>query len=79
MNEQDLPVSPAEAVLPAEHPAPPSRRRLQRRPLEATAIAIMALGAAMMFQPWFKDLFSYSFVFILLGTAVFTVVSHLPD
>lgn len=40
---------------------------------------IMALGAAMMFQPFAQVLFSYSFIVILLGTIMFTIVSHFPD
>jgi hypothetical protein len=43
------------------------------------AMGIMALGFAMMFQPFAKVLFTYSFVVILFGTLMFIVVSHLSE
>ena len=47
--------------------------------LEPLAMAIMALGFVMMFQPFAKILFSYSFIVILFGTLMFIVVSHLSE
>lgn len=76
MSEQELPVTPREIVQPPSA----TRSRLPRRhPLERVAMLIMALGAAMMFQPFAQVLFSYSFIVILLGTIMFTIVSHFPD
>ena len=54
-------------------------RRRRRGWLEPLAMAIMALGFVMMFQPFAKILFSYSFIVILFGTLMFIVVSHLPE
>ena len=54
-------------------------RRRNRRWLEPLAMAIMALGFVMMFQPFAKILFSYSFIVILFGTLMFIVVSHLSE
>jgi hypothetical protein len=51
----------------------------RRKRLEAIAMAIMGLGALMMFQPFALFLYSYSFVVILAGTAMFIVVSHFRD
>lgn len=57
----------------------PVARPSSRRYLEPIAISIMALGALMMFQPFAKILYSYSFIVILFGTLMFIVVSHLPE
>jgi hypothetical protein len=63
-----------------QDPAAPNRpRRSRRRSLERIAMAVMALGALMMFQPFAQVLFSYSFIVILAGTVMFTVVSHFSD
>ena len=60
-----------------ERPLP--RRRSARSRLEPVAMAIMALGFVMMFQPFARILFTYSFIVILFGTLMFIVVSHLPE
>lgn len=64
---------------PAEQRAAPLAQPSSRRYLEPTAIAIMALGFLMMFQPFAQLLYTYSFIVILLGTLMFIVVSHLPE
>ena len=51
----------------------------RRRRLEAIAMAIMALGAIMMFQPLVLAIYSYSFIVILAGVGMCVVVSHFPD
>jgi hypothetical protein len=33
----------------------------------------------MLVQPWSIDLYSYSFVTILAGTASYVIVSHFPE
>ncbi|MBK9714574.1 MAG: hypothetical protein IPO81_25175 [Kouleothrix sp.] len=65
------------APEPEARPLPP--RRSSRRLLEPTAIGVMALGAVMMFQPFAKILFTYSFIVFLFGTLMFIVVSHLSE
>jgi hypothetical protein len=47
--------------------------------LEKVAMGLIALGALMMFQPFTIVLFSYSFIVILLGVILFTIVSRLAD
>ena len=64
---------------PDERAALPVARPSSRRYLEPAAIAIMALGFLMMFQPFAKPLYTYSFIVILAGTLMFIVVSHLPE
>ncbi len=46
---------------------------------EKAAMALIAIGALMMFQPFALVLFSYSFDVILLGVILFTIVSRKAD
>ena len=52
---------------------------LRRGPWEALATAIIALGIVMLMQPLVLALYSYSFLTILAGTALFVVVSHFRE
>lgn len=52
---------------------------VRRTPLERIAMGLMALGALMMFQPFVLGLYTYSFIVFLLGTIMFTIVSHFQD
>jgi hypothetical protein len=54
-------------------------RLLRRGPCEAVAMTLIGLGVVMLMQPFFLDLYSYSFVTILAGTLGFVIVSHFPD
>ena len=54
-------------------------RFLRRGPCEAIAMTLIGLGVVMLMQPFSLDLFSYSFVTILVGTLGFVIVSHFPD
>ena len=54
-------------------------RILRRGPLEAIATAIIAAGVVMLMQPVSLTLYSYSFVTVLAGTALFIVVSKFPE
>ena len=55
------------------------RRVFRRAPWENTATAIIAAGIVMLMQPFSIDLYTYSFVTILAGTAMFVVVSKFPE
>jgi hypothetical protein len=46
---------------------------------EKVAMALIAVGALMMFQPLVLVLYSYSFDVILLGVILFTIVSRKAD
>jgi hypothetical protein len=59
--------------------APRWPRWLRRGPCEAMAMALIGLGVVMLMQPLSIDLYSYSFVTILVGTLGFVIVSHFPD
>jgi hypothetical protein len=58
---------------------PPRARRPSARWLVYLAMAIMAVGFLMIFQPFAKILYTYSFIVILTGTLMFIVVSHFPE
>ena len=47
--------------------------------LERVAMGLIALGALMMFQPFTIVLFTYSYIVILAGVVLFTVVSRMAD
>ena len=46
---------------------------------EPLAIALIALGVLMLVQPFSITLYSYSFVTVLAGTLMFTIVSKFPE
>ncbi|WP_423065117.1 hypothetical protein [Devosia sp. CN2-171] len=52
---------------------------LRRGPMEALAIALIAIGFVMLFQPFLLELYSYSFITMLVGTLMFIVVSKFPE
>ena len=58
----------------------PVRRRWLRRGLwEGAATAIIALGVAMLMQPFSLTLYGWSFATVLTGTLVFTIATKLPE
>jgi hypothetical protein len=54
-------------------------RFFRRGPWENAATALIGIGVFMLMQPFFLDLFTYSFITILAGTLMFVVVSHFRD
>ena len=67
---------PAPVVVDS-HPGWP--RWLRRGPLELAAALVIALGIAMMLQPFALVLYTWSFVTTLFGVALFTIVSKFPS
>ncbi len=59
--------------------APRWPRVLRRGPMETVAILLIAAGFLMMFQSFALVLYSYSFITILAGTLMFTIVSKFPE
>ena len=53
-------------------------RALRRGPLENVATAVIGIGFLMLFQPFALELYTWSFVTMLFGTAMFLVVSKFP-
>lgn len=59
---------------------PPKRSAwLRRGRLENIAVAIIGAGFLMMFQPFAMSLYTWSFVTLLAGTAMFIIVSKFPE
>jgi hypothetical protein len=52
---------------------------LRRGRLENVAVALIGAGFLMMFQPFAMSLYTWSFVTLLSGTAMFIVVSKFPE
>ena len=47
--------------------------------MENLAIALIAAGFVMLFQPFPLALYTYSFITLLAGTLMFIVVSKFPE
>jgi hypothetical protein len=57
-----------------------TNRRLLRRSLwEGVATTVIALGVAMLMQPFSLTLYGWSFATVLAGTLMFTVATKLPE
>jgi hypothetical protein len=54
-------------------------RWLRRGPMEIVACVLIGAGVLMLLQPFVIELFTYSFIVTLAGTALFMVVSKFPD
>ena len=52
---------------------------LRRGPMEILAIVLIGLGFFMLFQPFVLELYSYSFITMLVGTLMFVVVTKFPE
>ena len=57
----------------------PWPRLLRRGPMETLAIVLIGLGFLMLFQPFVLELYSLSFITMLIGTLMFIVVSKFPE
>ena len=61
-------------------PARPKRPFFLRRgPMETIATVLIGFGFLMLFQPFLLALYTWSFVTLLAGTAMFIVVSKFPE
>lgn len=54
-------------------------RWLSRSVWEPATAGLIALGLFMLMQPWFMDLFSYSFVVLLAGVIGYSIAGKLPE
>ena len=54
-------------------------RFLRRGVTENIATAIIGIGFLMLFQPFALPLYTWSFVTMLAGTAMFIIVSKFPE
>ena len=71
-----LPPSPS---LPRKGEGNRVARFFRRGPWENLAVVLIGLGIVMLMQPYVMALFTWSFVTILVGTAMFVIVSHFPE
>ena len=53
--------------------------RLRRGPWEMLATLLIALGVAMLMQPFFLWAYTWSFLVTLTGTVMFIITSHFPE
>jgi hypothetical protein len=51
----------------------------RRGPMEAVAVVLIALGVAMLVQPFSIVIYGWSFLVVLAGTLMFTIVSKFPE
>jgi hypothetical protein len=54
-------------------------RLLRRGPLEVLAMGLIGAGFLMLFQPFLLALYSWSFITMLAGTLMFTIVTKFPE
>jgi hypothetical protein len=54
-------------------------RIFRRGPWESAAMALIALGVAMLMQPFSLVVYGWSFLVILIGTFGFVIVSHFKE
>jgi hypothetical protein len=52
---------------------------LRRGPMELVACCLITLGILMLLQPFALFLYTWSFLTMLFGTVMFTVVSKFPQ
>lgn len=57
----------------------PRRRFFRRGIWENASAALIGIGLLMLMQPFWLDLYTYSFIVTLAGTASFLVTSHFPE
>jgi len=55
------------------------RRWFRRKPWELAASLVIGAGVLMLLQPFFLLLYTWSFLTMLLGVVMFTIVSKFPD
>jgi hypothetical protein len=66
-------------IEPAKTAVPARRRPFRRGPWETLATVVICAGVVMLCQPFLLVLYSYSFITILTGVAMFVVVTKFPD
>ena len=55
------------------------QRIFRHGPWENAATVLIGAGVVALMQPFSLTLYTYSFVTILAGTAMFVIVSHFPE
>jgi len=55
------------------------RRWFRRKPWELAASLVIGAGVLMLLQPFFLRLYTWSFLTMLVGVVMFTIVSKFPE
>ena len=79
---ETLPVPPSSSMREEpldQYQVHPAARYFRRGPWENLATVIIAAGVVMLMQPFSLVLYGWSFATILVGTAMFIIVSHFVD
>ena len=66
-------------IEPAKTDVAAWRRPFRRGLWETLATVVISAGVVMLCQPFWLELYSYSFITILTGVAMFVVVTKFPD
>ena len=66
-------------IEPARTGASGWRHLFRRGPWETLATVVISVGVVMLCQPFWLALYTYSFITILTGVAMFVVVTKFPD
>ena len=66
-------------IEPAKTDAPARWRPFRRGPWETLATVVISVGVVMLCQPFWLALYTYSFITILTGVAMFVVVTKFPN
>ena len=66
-------------IEPEKTDASAWRHPFRRGPWEMLATVVISVGVVMLCQPFWLVLYSYSFITILTGVAMFVIVTKLPD
>jgi hypothetical protein len=76
-------ILPSVSAVPIPAASPEAGRKwpkpLRRGRMENVASFLILAGAFLLMQPFSLTLYAYSFITILIGTAMFIVVSHFPE
>jgi hypothetical protein len=70
---------PARSAPAAKPPLLTRFLTFRRGPWEGLATIVIAAGVVMLMQPFSVDLYTWSFLTTLAGTAMFIIVSKFPD
>jgi hypothetical protein len=66
-------------IEPAKTGASARWRPFRRGPWETLATVVICLGVVMLCQPFWLELYTYSFLTIVTGVVMFVVVTKFPD
>jgi hypothetical protein len=54
-------------------------RFFRKAPWERATVSLIALGLAMLMQPWSLEAYGYSFIVLLAGVVGYSIAGKLPE